>query len=445
MKPIMVVGAGVAGLTIARQLAENGIKVLILEREKRPGGLARSFSYGDFTFDVGPHRFHTDQHQIDLFIRSVLGRTAFEIKRKSSVFFRDKYYSWPFKASSLFQLPPAVLLGALRDLVFQASADGDSFENFVTSKYGRTLFNTFFKEYSQKFCFFHPRDLHRDWAVAGMERAVIDKKLKFYTLSNILKITLMPKTVNTMFLYPKDGCGIFSDLLQKETIERGARFFMGVEEIKLVKGKNRIHAVIVDGQEWDIDFLIWTAPITTLARLLDLPVPDLHYLQIANFNIELNRQLDQSNQWIYFGDRNLVFSRISFPRHFYPGNVPAGKDSLCAEVTVKNENLWQDPWIIKKQLIRDLGKTHLVRETDIQNIHLEKIPEAYPVYTLNYKSELEKINRALSPFENLQCSGRTGLFWYNNMDESIEKALQLVEAVIKGQHPTVWRWWQNGI
>jgi protoporphyrinogen oxidase len=220
---------------------------------------------------------------------------------------------------------------------------------------------------------------------------------------------------------------------------------MGIEEIKLVRGRDRINAVVFDGQEWEVDFLIWTAPITKLARLLDLPVPRLHYLKIAMFNIELNRQLDQENQWVYFGDKNLAFSRISFPKNFYAGNVPAGRDSLCVETTLNDEALWRDPRLLEDRIVADLEKIGLIRKEDIQNIHLERIEDAYPVYTLDYQEELAAVNNALARFKNLQCTGRTGLFWYNNMDESIEKGLKLAEAVIDGRHPTSWRWWQEGI
>jgi len=445
MNPIIVVGAGVAGLTVARQLAENGIKVILLEREKSVGGLARSFRYGDFTFDVGPHRFHTDRQQIELFIRSVLGQNALEIKRKSSVFYRNRYYEWPFRTSSLMHLPPSILAGALKDLVFPASEDGQSFESFVVRKYGRTLYETFFKEYSEKFCSIHPRDLHMDWAVAGMERAVIDKKLKFYSLLNILKITLLPKAVSNMFIYPRGGNGVFSDMLRQAILDRGGRFFTGIEEIKLVRGQDRINAVVFDGQEWEVEFLIWTAPITRLAELLNIPVPDLHYLKIANFNMELNRQLDEDNQWVYFGDKDLTFSRISFPRNFYAGNVPAGRDSLCIEATVADELIWRNPGLLKERIIGDLERIRLISKSDIQAVHVEKIMEAYPVYTLGYKEELDRVNTDLARYKNLQCAGRTGLFWYNNMDESIEKGLKLAEAVIHGEFPTAWRWWQEGI
>ena len=105
------------------------------------------------------------------------------------------------------------MLRGARDLLFKERLPGESFEADIVNKYGRTLYEIFFEPYTRKFLFHSPADLHRDWARAGVNRAVIDKRAASDSLWSLLKNTLMPKPVETMFLYPPQGVGRFSDLL----------------------------------------------------------------------------------------------------------------------------------------------------------------------------------------------------------------------------------------
>ena len=102
--PVVIVGAGIAGLTLAHNLANAGKKVVVIEMEKDVGGLARSFRYDGFTFDIGPHRFHTDDQEVLQFIKKVLEPNLLTIRRKSGVYMFGKYFEWPLASSSIFRL-----------------------------------------------------------------------------------------------------------------------------------------------------------------------------------------------------------------------------------------------------------------------------------------------------------------------------------------------------
>ena len=157
MEEITIVGAGIAGLTAGYLLSQRGYKVIVIEREDRVGGLARSFYYDDFVFDIGPHRFHTDDQEVLTFIEDVLGEKKIVIPRSSGVWMFGKYHDWPLNWRVLFKLPPAIILRTVWDLFFKKTYGGDSFEDYILSRYGKTLYDVFFKPYTEKFLKLSPR------------------------------------------------------------------------------------------------------------------------------------------------------------------------------------------------------------------------------------------------------------------------------------------------
>ena len=116
-----------------------------------------------------------------------------------------------------------LMVRGAKDLLFKESLPGESFEADVVNKYGRTLYEIFFEPYTRKFLFYSPAELHRDWARAGVNRAVIDKRAQADSLWSLLKTTMMPKPVETMFLYPPNGVGRFSDKLADHIRQAGGR------------------------------------------------------------------------------------------------------------------------------------------------------------------------------------------------------------------------------
>jgi len=195
MPGITIVGAGVAGLTIAYQLVRRGYQVTVLEGHDVVGGLGRSWHYGDFHFDVGPHRFHTENPRVGQFVGEVLGEEANVISRKSGVRMFGRFHEWPLRPSILLAMPFALMFRAGLDLFRKERLPGESFEADIVNKYGRTLYDIFFKPYTEKFLFYSPADLHRDWARAGVNRAVIDKRQESDGLWSLLKNTLLPQPV----------------------------------------------------------------------------------------------------------------------------------------------------------------------------------------------------------------------------------------------------------
>jgi len=419
---VAVVGAGVAGLVAAAELARAGRRVVVLEREDRVGGLARSFRYGDFTFDVGPHRFHSHDQPVMDYVRRVLGDGALEIERASAVYLRRHLYPWPLRALPLLRLGPRVLASAALDLVHRPAFDGVSFESLALSRYGHTLHSLFTRTATRKFTSISCRDLHYTWLEQSMDRAIIDRRMTFDSITGLLKVVLKPR-VRTMCVYPSGGCGAFAERL-RDTIEAaGGEVVTGAGDVAVEVEGRRVIAVTAAGRRRPLRELVWTAPATTLARLLGRPDPGLQFTDTILLNLEVDRPVNVCHQWIYYGELKYLFVRVSFPRLFDAANVPAGRGAVCVEVVNTNPAWWEHPRHLLRTVERHLAEVGLCRPEDIRAVHVERVPESYPIYQLDYLERAQSLLADLGRYANLTCLGRCGRFQYNNMDDSIRDAL----------------------
>lgn len=431
---VFIVGAGVAGLTIAYRLAEAGYRVIVAEKNATVGGLGRSFHYGAFHFDVGPHRFHTENPRVAQFIRDILKEEAVEIPRKSGVRMFGSFHEWPLRPSILLAMPIKLMVQGARDLLFKEHLPGESFQADVVNKYGRTLYEIFFKPYTEKFLFYSPAELHRDWARAGVNRAVIDKRAHSDNLWTLLKNTLLPKPVDTTFLYPPTGVGRFAERLSEEIARMGGRVMLGQAVTALEAGHDRVRAAQVGGERVAFDNVVWTGPLTTINAHLGIEGVDLEYLSTIFYNLEIGKPAKLDYQWTYYGGDE-IFSRVSTPVVFAATMAPPGRSGLCVEFTCREgDERWQNPEAYVRPVIRDLVRTRTIdSEDDVDAVHIERIPFTYPIYKLNYLGELTRNLRELARYGNLLLAGRCGRFWYNNMDHSIGQGLTMADRILRGE------------
>jgi protoporphyrinogen oxidase len=434
MPSVTIVGAGVAGLTIAYQLARRGYHITIVERNAVVGGLARTFHYGDFHFDVGPHRFHTENARVAAFIREILKEEAIEIPRKSGARMFGRFHEWPLTPGILLAMPIRFMFKGARDLLFKERLAGESFEADIVNKYGRTLHDIFFEPYTRKFLFHAPSELHRDWARAGVNRAVIDKRAQSDNLWSLLKNTLMPKPIDTLFLYPPHGVGRFSDLLAKGIMEMGGRILLDDATVGIETAGRRLVALRTGRERIPTENVVWTAPITLLNSHLGLQGVDLEYLSTIFYNLEIGKPGKLSYQWTYFGGDE-IFSRVTAPEAFLPSTTPPGKSGMCVEFTCREgDERWQHPERYTDAIVADLVRTRaLDSASDVERVHIERVPFTYPIYKLNYLGELTRNLRTLSEYTNLLLAGRCGRFWYNNMDHSIGQGLTMADKILRGE------------
>jgi len=435
--PVVVVGAGVAGLTSALLLQESGAQVIVIEKLSQMGGLARSYEYDGFVFDVGPHRFHTENPNVGTFLDRVLQGDATWFPRVSEVYFQGKYYGWPLKPQNLTQLPPSLAFKSAIDLAANnfKTYDIDSFENYVLRQYGPTLYENFFKGYSEKFLGIHPRETHPDWAKVGLNRAIIDNNLQMQNLSQLLKTTLsqFKTTDETHFLYPTHGLQQAWDIVAHMFKARGGQIYAGTGAIMEGDGSKVTKIWAGDRESFIPAHVIWTAPITLATKQLGIEKPNLDYLGLLIFNVCAEYDVPREYQWCYYGADDIVFNRVSIPRFFSEKTAPKGTTGLCAEVTcMKDDARWNHAERLTDWVVDDLIRVGMLPNRKVvHDVYVERIEDSYPIYHKTYTRELEKARIALDKYENLHLAGRTGMFWYNNMDHSIENAMQLCKRLLR--------------
>jgi len=292
LKRYVVVGAGAAGLTLAYLLTKAGLPVTVVEKESEVGGLARSFHYDEWHFDIGPHRFYSANPVVGNFLSEVMGDDFLEISRSSAVHFMGHYHSWPLRLETLPKLPLGIALRAGLDLLgkaARASEHGVSFEDYVLRRYGRTLYQTFFRDYTEKFLGIPTSDTHQNWAKVGVERATIDEKVNTASLAEIFKLMLIPKPSELKFLYPeRDGVHAFWKRCAEKILSAGGEILAGKIPQRLETGPEGLSRVVLDDRTLDCEVLAWSGPIPELARMLHRPAPNLAYRSHVVYNVLLD-------------------------------------------------------------------------------------------------------------------------------------------------------------
>lgn len=440
-KKAVIVGAGIAGLTTAYKLQQSGYDVIVLERYDAVGGLSRTYRHGDFLFDSGPHRFYTKNKEVINFIQDILKEKFLSMKMSSSVYLLGKYYDWPLSTKVIMKLPFKVMFNAALDmisLVFKKNKETNTYSDYILQKYGKTLYKIDFDPYTAKFAKIPTKQLHSDWAKAGVNRAVINEKVRMDSIFDVVKNTLFPPKENITIIYPEQGISVFSEILKNRIEENGGEIILNVMPKSLILENNKITKLVTtDGRTIeDIEHIIWTGSINEASSLLNLKEKELEYLNIITYNVKMKGEPKMKDQWIYYVDDDIIFNRLYNTVKFSPYKAPKENYGLCVEVTCRNDSdIMEKPESLYNRVLHDLKKVGLIETDDeVIGISHQVLFQSYPIYKVNYRTELRKafdeINKTAY---NFTLAGRNGLFWYNNMDHSIENAFDTAENIIAGR------------
>jgi protoporphyrinogen oxidase len=207
-RKVIVIGGGPAGLTAAYQLTKHNIHPLVLEERDRVGGISRTESYKGYYFDMGGHRFFTKAKPVKEMWHEVMGVDFLLRPRLSRIYYQNKFFHYPLKpVNALLGLGPvqAVLIGLsfIRWQLFPYKQE-ETFEQWVTNRFGQRLFLTFFKTYTEKVWGISTSELKAEWAAQRIK----DLSLKSALLSMFVKPKNTITTLIEEFHYPRHGPGM---------------------------------------------------------------------------------------------------------------------------------------------------------------------------------------------------------------------------------------------
>ena len=457
-KKVAVLGAGLAGLSCAYELARRGVPVQVFEKDPFPGGMAASFTYQapwgeEFVYDFGPHRFHTKDDELKAHVEEILGENKLTAQRLSRIHLFGKFFDYPLKAKNvLASLPPHLLARAFLDYFWVrfkvrtglSRIPDDNFEDWVVKRFGKTLYRIFFGTYTAKAWGMSPRDISADWAA---------QRITLLSLWDTVKKTLSrkkgntPRTLVTEFLYPRTGgIGAIPRAYVEEIRKAGGQVILGTPVARIEREGTKVKALHAEGESagtYEADTVLSTIPITSLVSLLDPPPSgevlearsNLHYIGIVFVYLILEKSSVSPDSWIYLPEKHLTVHRISEFRNFSPHNAPEGKTMICTEITCrKGDDVWNmDTESAVQVAVKDMETVGLVRKKEVLDGFVRRMTHAYPVYDLHYKENLAPLRAFLATLENLETGGRQGLFRYNNMDQSVEMGRRMAWALLEGR------------
>lgn len=433
-----IIGAGPSGLTAAYVLSKASKKVLLIERDARIGGLAKSHSYGDHIFDTGPKRFHTDDPKVLNFINEVTKNQIAHIGRSTEVYFLKKYFSWPLTINDVIKLPPSMALKCLYDLITKTAAiDKDSFHQYIKAKYGESLYQVFFKPYTQKFLRWDSEDIHSDWASTGINRSVVDSRINAQHLGALFKLVLLPKKIETEFLYPLQGGfgGFYEQLLDLCRMQSTFNLLLNSSVTTLRKNKDRLELTLQDGTRVICKDLIWTGNLNNLLGLMG-QVGQLKYLNTIFYNLICHEHLmgKRRAQWIYVSQGDSLISRITCMKEFSSYTCPHGYYNLIAELTDNqlNPKYFRQPKKYERGIIDELVAMRFIQSAQaVERVHINSVVDTYPIYHKKYMLDFSRSKAAVMKYsKHVHLLGRCGAFWYNNSDHSIRFALEMANRLL---------------
>ena len=448
--PVVVVGAGPAGLTAALLLARSGVPVVILEASHEVGGISRTVQRDGWRFDLGGHRFFTKVPRVRHFWHEVLGADDFLRRpRMSRILYRGKLFDYPLKpVNALRGLGAREAVRCLASYAWtrmRPPRDQSNLEGWVAARFGYRLYRIFFKTYTEKVWGVPATAIQADWAAQRIKNlslagAVVDA---VGLRRNNGDIT----TLISSFEYPRYGPGMMWERVRDLAVEAGARLVFDAPVTGVERAGGQAVAVTVrrNGalERIACRAVISSMPLPHLALGMDPPpvvrtaANGLSYRDFLTVALIVPEQAVFPDNWIYIHTPGVRVGRIQNFGSWSPHLVKDGWTCLGLEYFVNaDDELWRLPDEDLVALGRDeLTALNLVTGPVQAQGYVVRVPRAYPVYDAGYADRVDVLRRWLeSEAPNVLPVGRNGMHRYNNQDHSMLTAMLAVENLLGAEH-----------
>jgi protoporphyrinogen oxidase len=502
----IIIGAGPAGLTAAYELLKRSdIIPVILEKSGDIGGISKTINYKGNRMDIGGHRFFSKSDRVMNWWLNILpaqdtGNEQFTIsyqnksrqvapgesitpkdsdkvmlvrERLSRIYFLRKFFTYPIQLSidTLRKLGVGTTISILVSYL-QAQASPrkpeNSLEDFMINRFGKTLYNLFFKDYTEKVWGVPCHEIPAEWGAQRIKGVSIRKAIQHAVQSAVKKKKskdISQKDTETslieQFLYPKLGPGQLWEEVARQVQEMGGTILMhhdvisvNAQDGKIISieafNKNDLQTVELKG-----DYFFSTMPVKELIASLEADVPQnvkevaagLQYRDFITVGILLKNLSEQDKRsgkwkplqlkdtWIYIQEKDVKVGRLQLFNNWSPYLVKdpntawVGMEFFCNET----DDFWKMPdEKIAALAIRELQKIGLANASDVLDSTVLRVEKTYPAYFGAYE-RFDEVKQYVNTFPNLFLVGRNGMHKYNNADHSMLTAMVSVDNIIAGE------------
>jgi len=447
-----VLGAGPAGLSAAYVLALRQANAAVFEADAVVGGLARTVEYEGSRFDLGGHRFFTRLPQVERLWLDLLDADLLVRPRLSRIYYQNRYFTYPLQAKEIIgRLGMGEATLCAMSYLWNAarpSRPSESFEEWVTNRFGKRLYNAFFRGYTEKVWGIPGSEIRSEWAAQRIKNFSFPK-----ALMSSLRLKHEPVTsLIEEFHYPRLGPGQLWEALAERVRDGGVPIHLETPVVRVRHAGGRVESIAVrqDGREVErpVGALLSSIPLGELALSLDPPVPDevraaagrLRYRSLVVVALVTTEPQPFPDNWIYLQDPRTRAGRVQnygawSEAMVQPHTTCLGVEYFCFE----GEPVWEmesdDAVELAKAELAGIGLIDPARVVGGTKVN---VPKAYPMYDRDYADAVAVIRRHLEGLENLQTFGRNGLHRYNNQDHSMWTGALAALNVLDGSEYDVW-------